>query len=285
MITPPGGWTVHRRGDELVLAAAGRRATLRYVERLRPLARIAELVAAARRPAGFHPDGFEPVRTLVTHEGEYASLVFVSGRLGARPVELGYGFVLLDDHYARLTSLAAGEDAAAVRLLVEELLVNDTHLLGRVRRRRYAYASPPGWQPVSDVFATTWYRQEPGVRSRICIAPALPRHPGVVARTLAKLIRGIERLRRVEVAPVRTVRTPTLSGNRWHLRDVAATGLDSHVLFLQDRSFLYPARLDAPPGAHAELDQFETLVQSIEPIPAGARVPRATHTLAAQWAE
>jgi hypothetical protein len=285
MITAPQGWTSVHRNGELTLTAPGTGA-IRYLDRLRPLAPVVELVAAATRPAGFVADRFEPPEKRVTHEGEYAVLVVVPGQLHGQAVELCYAFVLLDDHYARITSMAAAVDAPGVRRTVEDLLIHDTHCLGRVRRRRYAYASPSGWRPVADTFNAIWYPVDPPERaSRICVAPALPRHDGVVPRTLARLVGGSERLRRMEVRPSRTVQTSRLSGRRWHLRGIAGPGLDSHVVFLVDQSFIYAARLDAAPHAASDLAQFDALVGTIEPIPTGARAPRDTSGLAAQWAD
>ncbi|MGE5186492.1 MAG: hypothetical protein ACM31C_30760 [Acidobacteriota bacterium] len=243
MITPPPGWTIERTRDGLLIAPPGQgeRAILRYRERLRPVRPALELVAAAPRPADFVATQTTAPKRLVTIEGEHAALVTIEGTHAGAPAVLAYGYVFLDDHYAALEGVVPPELVATV----EQLVVGDVHLLGRVRRRKFMYAAPPGWTVEGDAFEARW--APPDGSARILVNPALPRTPGLVAQIVDKLAAGA-------VAPSRIVTRSGLEGEHYQLAD-------TDLYFLADADFLYSVRGDRARDAAA------ALVDSIEPVP------------------
>lgn len=258
MITPPAGWQ-HTRTDLGLILWQGR-TVIRYAERMRPLRRISELVKSLGRPEGFVHTSTTEIERATTHEGEQAAMLTLTGKIGEDVVELGYGFVLLDDSYACLTSIAY-TDYAAVRELLRSLLVSDVQLLGHARRRRFVYEPPIGWQGAGGPHDARWYPNDyPANPSRIFVNPALPSSPDIERQILAKMVGGMAQLEAAQVVPVAPLFTRSLVGRHYHLR-LAGRRADSHLFFLHDDSHLYSVRADGDPTPGL------ALVASIEPVP------------------
>lgn len=247
MITPPPGWTVERTDEGILLAPpeGPERALLRYIERRRPIARAIDLAQAGPVPSGFILGDTSAPKRLVTAEGEHGALVTRTGTLNGHAYVLAYAYVFLDDYYSSLEGMCVPELVATV----EDMILGDVHLLGRVRRRRFNYAPPPGWRASADLFETKW--QAPGDTATIYVNPALPLVPG--------LVRGIlDRFYASHVTPERFTTKHGLPGEHYAVGDM-------HLFFLTDQDFLYSVRADH--DAH----EGRALVESIEPVPRAQR--------------
>jgi hypothetical protein len=259
VITPPPGWTVERADEGLLLCPpeGAERALLRYVERRRPIRRAIDLAVAGPTPSGFVVETTSAPKRLVTAEGEYAALVTRTGTLAGRGYHLVYGYVFLDDYFSSLEGMCVPELVAAV----EELVLGDVHLLGRVRRRRFNYSPPPGWVAEAGIFETRWLSPDaPANPAAIWVNPALPLVPGLVRNMLDKL----------DIA----AQTPELFTTKHGLAAERFTHGDSYFWFASDQDFLYSVRGEsAPYEGHA-------LVDSIEPIP---RVSQASGEGLQHW--
>jgi hypothetical protein len=247
VITPPPGWTVESSDEGLLVCApeGAERALLRYIERRRPIAPARELLLNAPMPAGFVIQTTSNPKHVVTAEGEHAAIVTRTGTLAGRGYVLVYGYVFLDDYFASLEGMCVPELVATV----EELVIGDVHLLGRVRRRRFNYAAPHGWSASYDLFETRWL--SPDGLGQLWVNPALPLVPGLVRNML-------DRLDIADHNPEKFTTTHGLPCERY-LRG------DSVYFFATDQDFLYSVRADHAPHDGA------ALVESIEPVPRGAR--------------
>jgi hypothetical protein len=254
---------------------------IRYDERLRPIASVIDLIKAAPPPPGFEPLHAEPIQELVTHEGEFGALVFIEGRLNGARANLALGFVLLDDYYARIYGIATdAELLVRLRAIVSELVVHDTHVLGRLRRRRVRYAPPAGWMPQQSLFEARWRPAAADDLRSILVGPALPKQMGLADAILAEALAGANPIDVVRAPYVPLETAHGLQGKRWLLR---ANGIDNDIVILEDDSFVYCARLDTKTGEPPKLDVLAPLVDSIE------RIPRPSNdlpsTLFAYWSD
>ena len=239
---------------------------IRYDERLRPIASVIDLIKASPPPPGFEPKYADPIQEVVTHEGEYAALAFVEGRMNGAPANLALGFVLLDDYYARVYGVATDAAVLAqIRPIVTELVVHDTHVLGWRRRRRVRYAPPDGWIPQQGLFEARWSPAAKADPRTILVGPALPKQLGLADAILAEALGGANPVDVVRAPYVPLATAHGLDGKRWLLR---ANGIDSDIVILEDESFVYCARLDTEttdePTKH---DVLGPLVDSIQRIP------------------
>src|SRR5688572_16897301 len=131
MITQPAGWTLVVAADHLTLvppegAAAG---AIRYVERVRPLRRLGDIVRQRlANYRGLVATEIGAPERLLTGEGEHAALVEVVGTVGGKPAKVTLGVVFVDDFYARIDGLALHPSLFdAMRAQVRELVVTDRH--------------------------------------------------------------------------------------------------------------------------------------------------------------
>jgi len=108
----------------------------------------------------------------LTAEGEYATFVSISGRLGHFPLKLYLGIVFADDFVSLLRVLAW--DSAALETVARELLYRCRLGLG-VRRRRFRFEPPPGWSTKSDAQVVTFYPPDfPENLTSVTVFPANP---------------------------------------------------------------------------------------------------------------
>src|SRR5262249_4638613 len=148
VIPHPRGWSRTYSGDALTLthpdglAAGG----IRYRERVRPLvpARAVVEEQLARTPRCKNPlPG--TLQMTVTREGDDGAHIPSAGTFDGRPACRALGRVFGADFSALLSGMCAvPERVAEFPRQSRHLLRADAHALG-VRRRRYLYTPPPGW--------------------------------------------------------------------------------------------------------------------------------------------
>ncbi|MCA9678536.1 MAG: hypothetical protein H6708_25920 [Kofleriaceae bacterium] len=265
MIPIPAGWAriAAPRGFQLVPPGPPGSGSIQYIERLRPIASTADLVAGIGAPAGFVDAAATEVEHGVTDEGELTELHRRRGAIDGADVELHAGFVLLDDHYAQLTSVSVGaERHGALRAVVRTLLRRDAHLLGRVRRRRYRFAPPSGWRITAEAFSAHLAPPDERDPARLHVAAALPRHPELAESTLELLCGGPRQRAAATITTTPCHTTVGLAGTR-HTLDSGARR--THLVFLFDAQFAYGVRL-AGGVDDAHLPALHALLESIEPI-------------------
>jgi hypothetical protein len=139
---PHGVFMTHPEGKAV--------ATIAYRERARPLLRLGAMVRSilARTP-GWAATKVASHERLETIEGEHAALVTLAGTQDGVPAQRDLGFTFGDDFVSSVGGLCFREAAFRDQTtLVRELTRYDSHVLG-IRRRRFEYDPPAGWQPVS----------------------------------------------------------------------------------------------------------------------------------------
>jgi hypothetical protein len=279
VIVAPAGWRSHLVDDGrlLLYPVDGTPAVAEYREQVRPLADAAAVVdgLVARDPR-FEATAIGEAEPLVTHEGEYAALVTVAGRIEGRLAQRDVGVLLADDYYACTDCITIDPARFAdMTEVVRALVVDDTHALG-LRRRRFRYRAPAGWHGDNDAAgATTWLpRTFPVDPAAITVWPALP-HGGCPAGALESLVTqaGSSPWFRVEqVSSPRPLAAGHLDGSVWDLVGAGAGSRPARrtIALLQDDRYVYPARLDqtGERGADAHRDEFLAMVATTEMIPA-----------------
>jgi hypothetical protein len=249
VIVPPPSWSSQRRGGALVMRSPDQSMAISYRETLRPLV---DIDAAVDRVLAEIPAAIEhvsPTAPLVTREGEHAAIVLATTKGSYHAL----GFVFADDYYACLHGAAYDEErASALAKQVYDLTMSDVHMLG-VRRRRYRYTPPVGWNGTQCGFETTWH----DVDATITVYPAWP----------ASVQAG-------ELVP----NTPTdivnaRDGLSGAIYDLELRAAHRTLAVLQDTRYVYTLRLDAP--TTAKRATFIDVVRSIVPHPQGES-PRAT---------
>jgi hypothetical protein len=178
VIPIPTGWKLEHLPEAIVLTHPRGKdaARIHYRERAGRPQRIGLL---AREIVSAWPNmfvsSFGPIERLVTNEGEVAALVATSGTLGNRPVQLELGFVLADDFFnSSMATIFDPSLAAEVRAELREIVQQDNLSLG-IRRRRFQYQPPAGWQPVRRSLAVEWIPPGfPAHQSSVVIYPANP---------------------------------------------------------------------------------------------------------------
>jgi hypothetical protein len=279
---PPDFRVVVAHPEKLALVLADDRdaGMVTYHERLRPIGRLADLIDATPRFPGFELHEVSPPETLVTAEGEYASLTVLRGASDGVARELTVGFVQLDDHYARLCAFARRrEQFARFRAAARAMIIGDVHALAPRRRRRYLYQPPAGWQGRATTFETTWYPHDfPRRSSAITVFPAVPMNGAQKVEALVARAGGAGR----RFVPFRAVEAHGgLAGHLWRDKDDPAT----RVAILAD-DFAYVMRL-AGSGSGSGGDDGEVLLamaRSVHPIPRPERPETADLAAAiAHW--
>jgi len=262
MIIVPRGWRSEAELEGLVaIHPAGREvAVLEYRERMRPLRKAGALLAELDPRATLA----SPIERLVTAEGEYAAFA----TLTAPGLQRDVGFVFGDDFYARISAVTrSAEHFAEMTKLVRELVSSDVQMLG-VRRRRYEYTPPRGWQPLARGFVTDWLAPGyPGNVASLTVYPALPVEYAP-AELLASML--VPRVAGSEVVTEKTSPLGLANGLAGDLGEsiVAVDGrrIVTLACVLRDRRYAYPleATLGDDAALRAELDR---VIASVQPIP------------------
>lgn len=228
-------------------------AVIEYRERVRPLVKVG---AAIRRFLAEQPQLAcalpDCVERTITAEGEYAAVATLPGE--AQQIDLG--FVFGDDFYAQVTSVCfRSEHFDAMTHQVRALVFDDTHLLG-VRRRRFEYAPPRGWQPIVRGFITDWLAPEyPRDFVRLTAYPAFPRV--ITSRKLPAEMRP--------VAPIHTS-----SGLVGEIGEAVLPLGAKRCAVLHDERYVYTLEATAREPAQLERhrDEIDEVFASAQPIPA-----------------
>ncbi len=265
---------------------------IRYRERVRPLVRVVTVVEQmlARYPQFVHTE-VGPTESVQTAEGEYGAVVTIGGTVNGAPAQRDLGFVFGDDFYALISALSVDPARFAdftrwVRLLV----TLDAHALG-VRRRRFLYTPPAGWQGLPRGFTTEWAPLDfPKNLSLIHVFPANPigEEPGTVLdQMLAEDANNgfvLEAMR----GPEAISSQHGLGGNAWNIVGTFGHKPRSHrdLVVFKDQRFLYSLRLETmQEERQRERQVFLDLVRSAHPIPTPSSFePKEVGTLVGHWA-
>lgn len=257
---------------------------IRYIQRYGPLGSALDVARARLATATtFLAPELGEVERAVTHEGEYAALVPIWGRLGDRRVRRLMGIVFGDNFTTLLDAIGVVEASYdELETLVRQLIEQTTLVLG-ARKRRFLYAPPSGWQPLPNVFVTNWYPPEfPKTSACITVYPATPTLPlaseqVVEASILEERAKGSQISAAAE--PSLIAGQGGLSGSMWQLEIEPTTRphFTRDLVALEDARYIYPMRLDAHVGSFSDKarESFWTLVETVEPIPSGAPTPKA----------
>jgi hypothetical protein len=283
MIVVPPGWSVEpqRYGLDVVHPGGREIAVIEYRERVRPLRKLGALLhdALARGPACAWPDRVE---RLVTDEGEHAALATLRGD----GVQRDLGFVFGDDFYARIAGMCRRPDRfEEVTRLVRELVTTDTQMLG-VRRRRFEYAPPAGWQALARGFVTDWlapgYPRDP---VWMTIFPALPVEQAP-AELLASMLAPRDHAELVDdqIAPLCLP-----NGLAGDVGEAVWASPERRVAkvccVLRDRRYAYPleASAEGEDRMRGHREVIDRVLASVQPVPpANAPVTQATPSF---WVE
>lgn len=277
MIAPIPGWTFAAEGEALVLTPKAHDVpgVIRYVERKRPLLAFDDLVLAEAAAAGFPVDAVEDVELLVTDEGEYGLVFNLRGAAMQRTVAC----VLGDDFYASISGEPRrAEHAALFAATVRSLALRDCHMQA-VRRRRFLFDPPAGWQPSpAGLFHTIWTREHEEGGGAITVYPALPLSAGDIVESLVRQSADGFTVDRSS-GPIAASSAAGLSGDLLELvGGRGATTACRDLAVLQDDRFAYAVCLDSPATSHPRnRAAFAAVVASIQPIPR----PRGARAFAA----
>ena len=280
MIACPPGWSSESlRGGWLFhsppLPTGESAAELRYSEGMRPVLTPAAVVREVllQQPA-FCPREQSRPELFLTAEGEYVVLVRVSGHLGGRPIWHLISAIYGEESMNVLDAIVR-EPAAlpAVAHLVRELVYADQLGLG-VRKRRFLYAPPAGWQPRPRGLLCSWYPPDHLQHPAALVAhPAMPRDgsPEAVVETFLKVYqsRGFVVEAMTDGEPVTT--DAGLHGKAFCLvgRFPSLSELTCDLLVLADARYLYSLILETEAPAHraALQDVLPAVARSVRPIP------------------
>jgi hypothetical protein len=271
---------VRARGLAFTHADGPEAARLWYRERARPLRRLGalvrEILAATPR---FSVESIGAPERLVTCDGEHAALVTVCGTEAGAPAQRDLGFVFADDFFSSVGSLCLVDRLRAdVTALVRELVLRDVHALG-VRRRRFEYPPPDGWQPIARGLATEWFPPDyPANHTAVVAYPANPIelvHDVTLDKVAAATVERIDE--RCEPQPVASA--SGLLGEAQVLRATDARGraLARETVLLRDSRYIYAVELTSYDVVRWEAHRavLAALVRGIQPVPGPTAVAAA----------
>jgi hypothetical protein len=289
------GWQKVFSGESLTLYPPGGSQVggIRYRERVRPMLRVSQIVEQmlARYPQ-FTSAQVGAMEMIITAEGEYGALVTIAGQVGGAPAQRDIGVVFGDDFYAMISALCVVPDRfAEFTQSVTTLVKLDSHALG-VRRRRFLYEPPAGWQGLPRGFTTEWSPMDfPRDLSLIHIFPANPVNepPQAVLDQMLAEDRGggfvQEELKGPE--PVRS--DHGLAGQTWQIVGRFGDKPKSirNLIVYKDPRFLYSMRLETmQENLHAQhLALFQQVARSAHPIPMpGQTETKQASAVGSHWA-
>lgn len=277
MIPRPPGWSWYARGEVIIAAPPEGKSSgfITYLERRRPIVRVSTVIAELEHDFRFRITRARKAERIVTAEGEYGAVAVVDGLLLEAPVQHTLGFVFMDDSFSAIDGVALHpEHFGRFENQVRHLAMNDFHMAGEFRRRRFFYQPPVGWDATAKFLHTFWYAPDyPLNRSKLTVIPAIPVPQGTkdyidaIAAFQMPDSEGFSLDSMSEARPLHTKNR--LSGSQWEGlgRMGRAIGYrDIHVL--DDGRYAYPVILESPREKHDEnLVLLRALVDSIEPIP------------------
>ncbi len=277
MIERISGWSWEPRRQGILLAPPDRESgTLLYAERVRPI-RTIRAILRTLDPSS-HPLRLVGVEPTATDEGEHAVIATLADDAHhTRTVGVVYG----DDFYSLCVGTPAAPDHAALfEAKVRECVARDAHGLG-VRRRRFVYDPPAGWQGLLEgPFHAAWYPPDfPSNRSRLSVYPAMPSTNTVPTSALLAMMLESADLRERRVCDVTT---PSGLSGTWEavtLQHPDGSALRHDFITFDDRRYFYALVFEAPGPRYTEqLPVLEGVIRSIQPIPHARGERRATET-------
>jgi len=272
VVTFPSDWR-HAHGVDLVTAfPPDVGARFRWHERVTPQPTFSGVLA---RVLASDPDfralGVEQTLRVVTHEGEYAAWVAVTGRRQGRPAERTIGAVFLDQFAAVLESIAVmPRHFSYLRAGSLELLRRATFGLA-ARPRPFYYEPAPGWQAIPSGASTTWYPPDfPNNRTSIAIPHAKTNTGTAEAMRqsiLADLVAGVavEGSETTEITTEhQTVGTHDSMFGKRHGEPIAR-----HLITFVVRDRIYVMRLETatPDSLPAMREVLVRMARSFRPLP------------------
>lgn len=282
MIPTIAGWTTEAIPQGIVMLHPGGKqiATIAYRERVRPLRRLGAIVdEILRRAPHWKTETVGVAERLQTYDGEHAALITVLGSDAGRPAQRDLGVVFADDFYSSVGALCLAEAfRPEITSVVRELTRADTHALG-VRRRRFEYGPPAGWQPLPMTgFAVQWLAPEFGRDgTKITVYAACPHQIvegasfDAIESYLGESGQALRSRKTIEQLEVQG-----LTGSSEELRTTLGDGSPTtrRVILLRDARYLYPVEMVTSldlPADHEHLQTLQRLVQSIRPVPPPTR--------------
>lgn len=269
------GWTVRYLADGLVLTPPDSPGfgNIRLRER-QPLCTAVDVIEKTRvQMSGFDSLNVSPLERFTTYEGEYAALCTVVGQRGTRRFERSIGMVWGDFHYSRIDG---GTDEPTrfgrFRQAVRDLTYFHALGLGELRRRRFVYTPPTGWQGYARGLVAHWYA--PGFPNDDRMIRVFPAYAGSdnAARELDRQLHEMSWFGfRQETAdePIALSSQDGLSGHLWRL--VGRFGGRSprflQLAILQDNRFYYTLRWESQRDEEAQRQLFAEMARSVESLP------------------
>lgn len=292
------GWSRKWMADGFMLFPPEGRSVggLRVQDRVRPLRTVRWLVdQAVKEGAVFITDiQVGKLKRFVTLEGEYACLITMAGKRKADglPVERTMGFVFGEDFFSRVDGIMQLQaQFEPFRGRIEAITRNLTLGLGAVRRRRYLYTPPAGWQGLGRTFRSDWIPQDyPRDNAMIQVFHAKPFTDAPKPQV------AFERMLREDLGhglivepyePAQTIEDHPgeLWGEITRLAGHYPGGPRLHfdLAVLADARFLYVLRLET---GEAKLEEhraaFRSVVSSVRPLP--ARSDQSSTAASTHWA-
>ena len=282
------GWRWHRQDLGVVLYSRdGSNSTIRIRSRQAPLIPPPSVISTLVDELQIADSKLSPYEGFVTVEGEFGTLVGVSGVANGLHVELCVAILFGDDWYTTIEGVASPPQITSVRATVHELAQMYSLGLGAIRRRRYRYMPPAGWVCRTRGLIDEWHL--PGSSASISVFPSRPlveTAAGAVDRALHELVLGDFVATSDREAPLETAQFETGLA-RFVVGQSAGKPVHHDVAVLQDDRYYYVSRLQTPAETlSATRAIFSALVETIEPLPRPQPAVAAVDpALSAVWAD
>lgn len=274
MITPPPSWSRTSGEHVLVLRPPRGGGRVRFYAQLapKPFHRIVAEVLAL--DPGFVAAQRSAIQRAVTLEGEYGASLELAGTQAGRPARRWIAAVFVDSFVAALDGLSLSPESDAEIAEQTRAMFEHASFGATLRRRRYVYAPPPGWQALPGGLIATWYPPGyPRHRAQIVVYPAEP-SPAAAPEVFRELIEDEERrgfLRSGDVL-VLPFPSPLMTGHHFSFQGAWSDERQlthRHAVVLSDSRFYYVARLETTSAKTVDADAaaLRELGRSIEPLP------------------
>lgn len=286
MISNLVGWSSELipRGFAFTHPEGANVATVHYAERVHPLRRLGALVEGilAATP-GFEIRAIGEPERLLTLDGEHAAAITVLGTQRGATARRDLGFVFGDDVFSSISGLCL-RPALDVELgrIVRDLVRSDVHAFG-LRRRRFEYSPPQGWQPLGQRLAVQWFPPDyPANTTWLMVYPANPvtliESAVTDAATIERALAYLEEcgfLIEDKRPPEPLLAASGLRGTGQQVLAKRADGKSIHheVAILRDQRYAYVVELWSQASARWPEHRavLRTLVHGIRPVPASSR--------------
>jgi hypothetical protein len=294
------GWSRKWMADGFMLFPPEGRSVggLRVQDRIRPLRTVRHLVDHAVKEGAVFINDIQvgKLRKLVTLEGEYACIITMAGRRkgDGLPVERTLGLVFAEDFFSRVDGIMQlQEQFESFRGRIEAITRNLSLGLGAVRRRRFLYTPPAGWQGLARTFRSDWIPHDyPRDNAMIQVFHAKPftdaPKPQVAFERMLRedLGHGLQ-VEPYEPAQPIEKHPGELWGEITRVTGHYPGGPRMHfdLAVLADERFLYVLRLESDDAKLTEHRAvFRALVDSVRPLPAPSEQHESAASSSTHWA-